>query len=64
VHVLKQPLVDARQELAATLHAWNPDHGESSTAINSTNVFEAQKLERLRLLTVTNTSLGCETAKE
>src|SRR5215475_883917 len=64
VHMPDQPLVDARQELAAALHAGEPNDGEPSSAIGPADVFEAQKLESLGSLAVPRATLRGEPAKE
>ena len=63
VHMPNQPLLGARQKLAAALHAGKPNHGELSDLIDSTDVFEAQKLKRSWSPTGLRTSLCGEPAK-
>jgi hypothetical protein len=64
VHMLNQPRAGARKELAAALHAGESDHREPLVAVDSADVLEAEKLERLRLPAVPRTPLGGEPAKE
>jgi len=64
VHVLDQPLVGAGEELATALHAGESNHGKSSAAIGSANMFKTEKLEGLRSLTVLRAPLRGESAKE
>lgn len=64
VHVLNQPLMDTSEKLPATLHAWEPYHGESPAAICSANMFKAQELKGLGPLTVNRPPLRGESAKE
>jgi hypothetical protein len=54
----------ASKELATALDAGEPDQGETSTAISSADMFEAEKLERFRPPVDPCTSLGGESAKE
>jgi hypothetical protein len=44
--VLNQPLMDTSEELPATLHAWEPYHGESPAAICSANMFNPTSATR------------------
>jgi len=64
VHMLIQPLLGARKKLATTLHAGKSNHSEPSATIDTTDMFEAKKLESLRPPTVPRSTLGGEPAKE
>jgi len=64
VHVPLEPVVGASQKFPAALHARDSDHCELAAPIHPANVFEAKKLERLRLLTELRAPIGGETAKE
>src|SRR4030081_1553976 len=59
-----QPLMGASKELATAVDAGEPDQGETSTAISSADMFEAEKLESFRSPVDACASLGGESAKE
>jgi hypothetical protein len=64
VHIPNQPLMGASKKLATALDAGEPDQRETSIAISSADMFEAEKLESFRPPVDACASLGGESAKE